>query len=636
MSSTKTARRGAELRGAGIAVQIGIEANGIHGLRVESLLNRQTVDLPEAFTVTMRDGTVLRSSELHTVKPLAVEAIQGRPEARVAAERVAGRRACTELSEPKLGASFRWCLTMREGGDYFRQTLTIGAGSADVPIEVVRLLEFRDAGVKVSGTVKGSPLVSDGMYFGFEHPLSTSEVKDGVATAEIHRVLPLRAGQSVTYSSVMGVAAEGQLRRAFLKYLEAERPRAYQPFLHYNSWYDLGFGNDFDETGALDRVKAFGTELVQKRHVQLDSFLFDDGWDDPKTLWGFNKGFPDGFTKVAEAAKSYHSGIGVWFSPWGGYGKKKQARVAYGKEQGYEIVSDGFALSGQKYYRRFEQMCLEMVTKYGVNQFKFDGTGNADRVFPGSEFDSDFDAAIHLIGKVREQNPAVYINLTTGTYPSPFWLLYADSIWRGGEDDDRAGVGTERQRWITYRDADTYEHIVQGGPLFPLNSLMLHGLIYAQQAKTLSTDPGGDFGSEVRSYFGSGTQLQEMYVTPSLLKERDWDELAKAAKWARERSGILEDTHWLGGDPGKLEVYGWAAWSRQGWVVTLRNPSDKAQDFVLHLGEALELPEGAAASSVATRPFEADAAPVKIGAKEPFAVHLGPFAVVTLESVGVR
>ena len=51
-----------------------------------------------------------------------------------------------------------------------------------------------------------------------------------------------------------------------------------------------------------------------------------------------------------------------------------------------------------------------MIAKYGVNQFKFDGTGNANEVIKGSEFDSDFDAAIHLIGELRAKKPDIYIN----------------------------------------------------------------------------------------------------------------------------------------------------------------------------------------------------------------------------------
>ena len=33
---------------------------------------------------------------------------------------------------------------------------------------------------------------------------------------------------------------------------------------------------------------------------------------------------------------------------------------------------------------------LNMIREYGVNQFKFDGTGNVDSVVPGSRFDSRF------------------------------------------------------------------------------------------------------------------------------------------------------------------------------------------------------------------------------------------------------
>ena len=198
------------------------------------------------------------------------------------------------------------------------------------------------------------------------------------------------------------------MRRAFLAYIEAERPRPYQPFLHYNSWYDLGYENRFGETGAIDRVNAFGQQLVLNRHVQLDSYLFDDGWDNPKSLWGFNSGFPHGFTKTGETAAKYKAGIGVWLSPWGGYAEQKDQRIAFGRAHGYEILNNGFALSGPKYYDLFQQTCLQMIDKYHVNQFKFDGTGNVDRVFPGSAFDSDFDAAIH---PHRTPSPAEALHL---------------------------------------------------------------------------------------------------------------------------------------------------------------------------------------------------------------------------------
>jgi hypothetical protein len=276
---------------------------------------------------------------------------------------------------------------------------------------------------------------------------------------------------------------------------------------------------------------------------------------------------------------------------------------------------------------------MDLVDRNGINQFKFDGTGNADSVFPGSRFDSDFAAAIQLIGDIRKDKPNTFINLTTGTYPSPFWLRYADTIWRDGEDDSETGVGSTRERWITYRDQQTYQNIVIKGPLFPLNSLMLHGIIYAKENRKLNTDPGHDFANEVHSYFGTGTELQELYITPSLLSTQDWDTLAEAAKWSRANADVLRDTHWIGGDPGRLNVYGWASWSPGNAIITLRNPDAKPQLAVIDLQRQLELPANAARRFSAHSPWQADAGKpsLALDADHPQTITLAPFEVLTLE-----
>jgi hypothetical protein len=565
-------------------------AAGEPELRLRDLRADQTLKIPELFSITLSNGATLQPSGL-------------RWDSNPTTASRSGTQTCAELSDERTGAHFHWCLIDHRDRDYMREQLTIEAGALDLPISQVRLIEVNDPGAHVIGKVKGSPIADSHVFYGFEHPLSWSRVAGGIAESGITRQLPLRAHRSVTYSAVFGTYPPGQLRRAFVAYIEAERPRPYSPFLNYNTWYDIGNENRYSEAGALSRIQAFGKELVTRRGVKVDAFVFDDGWDNPKSFWNFDSGFPDGFTRVARAAAAYHAGIGVWLSPWGGYEQQKIERIAYGKAHSYEIINGGYALSGPKYFRNFSTICSRMIDQYHVNLFKFDGTGNADRVVPGSAFDSDFAAAIHLIHQVRGQSPGIFINLTTGTYPSPFWLLYADSIWRGGDDHSFAGVGSQRQRWITYRDEQTYRNIVVAGPLFPLNSLMLHGMIYASQAQGLSTDPGDDFPDEVLSYFGSGTQLQEMYVTPSLLTQADWDILARAARWSRANAAILEDTHWIGGDPGKLQVYGWAAWSPKGWILTLRNPSDHVQTYSLDLKSALELPEESAKSYGVEQPF---------------------------------
>jgi hypothetical protein len=324
----------------------------------------------------------------------------------------------------------------------------------------------------------------------------------------------------------------------------------------------------------------------------------------------------------------------VWLSPWGGYAKARQERLEYAKQNNFEINADGLALSGPVYYKRFREVCLNMVRDYGVNQFKFDGTGSSSDVIPGSQFGSDFAAAIALIDDLRAAEPDLYVNLTTGTYPSPFWLRYADSTWRGGDDHSFSGVGTSRQQWITYRDADTFRNVVAKGPLYPLNSLMLHGIIFAKRAHNLDSDPGDDFSAEVRSYFGTGTQCQEMYITHSLLADKHWDVLAECAKWSRQNADVLADTHWVGGDPNLLEAYGWAAWSQRKAILTLRNPSDRPQTIEIDPELAFELPQGSPSKLRMKSPWQdaANSGTTDLRSGRATEIKLAPFQVMTLET----
>ena len=640
-----------QLENAAIRAAFTVRDGHLRGLRVDDKLHSHAIDLDQEFTLGMADGATVRATDMRVEGAPVTEDLQPAASATRAAEQVAGKRICANLVADTLPAHVQWCLVLRDGSRYMRQTLTVRADDGAVPIKEIALLEFHDQAARVSGTVAGSSVVDASTFFGFEHPLAKSEVHDGAVKMLLTRVLPLQSHQAITYSSVIGVSDPAQMRRSFLAYLERERVHPYRTFLTYNSWYDLGYGERYDEAGALNRVNAFGEELVRRRGVTLDSFLFDDGWDNARSLWQFDAGFPNGFTRVGEAAGKYQAGIGVWLSPWGGYDVAKKQRIAYGREHGYEIVKDGYALSGPRYYQAFEQTCLEMMAKYRVNQFKFDGTGNADQVFPGSAYDSDFDAAIHLIDRLRQQEPSIFINLTTGTYPSPWWLEYADSIWRGGEDHAFAGVGDWRQKWITYRDAQTYKHIVQAGPLFPLNSLMLHGIVKAREAEHLGAGPGSakgpdagsdpegaaadkDFAEEAWSLFGSGTDMQELYITPSLMNTANWDVLAEAAKWARRNSAVLRDTHWIGGDPGALAIYGWAAWTPEMGTITLRNPSDHPQTFKLDAQAAFELPTGSPRSfrmvSIGSERSAKLPAALRVGVPE--TITLAPFEVITLEA----
>ncbi|WP_175772636.1 enterotoxin [Paraburkholderia phenazinium] len=594
---------------------------------------KRTLPIIAPFALWLADGTAVGLAELKVMAPVNETALAPNPRASRLAERIAGRRVSTTLTDAQGRLKVEWSVEQREGSRYLREQLAITALLRDEDIAVVSLLETRAAGAQASSELKGTPVIAGNFYLGFELPLAESHVDGERVRLTLQRALPLEQNRTLVYSAVAGVVRDGQLRRDFATYLERERAHPYRPFLHYNSWGDIGYLTPYTQEQALERIEAIGRELHDARGVQVDSFLFDDGWDDLSGGWHFSKDFPQGFVALRNAAARYGAAPGVWLSPWGGYGAPKHERVTRGRAAGYEVIDNGLALSGPRYYRRFHEVVMALLDDDGVNQFKFDGTGNADRVFPGSLFDSDWDAAIQLIEHIRAAKPDTFINLTTGTHPSPFWLRYADSIWRGGKDDDLAGTGTHRERWITYRDAQTYRNVVLRSPLFPLNSLMLHGILYAQCNPRLNTATGDDFANEVRSYFGSGTQLQELYITPALLTQYDWDVLADAAIWARENGDVLRDSHWIGGVPDRQEVYGWAAWAPHKAIVTLRNPDSRAQRFVLDLRRQLELPAVAVGRFDSRSIWREGASdiPAVLNADLTQEVQLAPFEVLTLE-----
>ena len=629
------------LSNAGLRLQLAAQGASLKPVELKNQFTQNTQALRgELFEVTLGGGRTDRktiaASQFQLDGPVSCKPIAALPLAARAAERRAGVALVARFKDPQSGLAVDWQATLREGTNYVREQFSFES-RAVLDLAAVKLISLQLEQASVVGDTAGSPLASADNFFGFEHPMSQAQVLDGRASAWLARALPLRKGVAAQYSAVIGVAPAGQLRRGFQAYLENERATPFRTFLHYNSWYDIGFFTPYTQEEAVGVINAYADKLVRQRGVMMDSFLFDDGWDDQAKLWQFSKFFPQGFTPVREAAEKIGAEPGVWLSPWGGYGEPRERRLNTAKAGGYELDAQGLALSGKKYYGLFHERTVSLLKTYGINQFKLDGTGSPDKVTAGSDFDSDFAAAMALIEDLRAIKPDLFINLTTGTWPSPFWLRTADSIWRSAEDHAFAGVGSNRQRWITYRDSSTYGGIVRRGPLFPLNSLMLHGMIYSRKAEGLNTDPFHDFADEVLSYFATGTGLQEMYISPDLLNEGDWNTLAASAKWARANALTLRDSHWIGGDPARLEVYGWASWSPGRAIVTLRNPSDKPQQYLIDIERALELPRGEPTDWMATPALLGSASgsgapsPLLLRAGVPQQVQLKPFQVLVWE-----
>lgn len=569
----------------------------------------------ELFKVLLGDGKTITASEMK-LEDVKMVTLAENPSAATASLRYAGKALEARFTYKEL--SIVWRAVLRNGSHYLRTEMDIQAAK-DLPMEGIVAMNYLVAknsaytAPEVVGNTRGAILASNHIFAGLETPMGLNSSKDEGNATHIEglwrRNTTLKAGKTWNISSVVGLVAPKQLRRSFLAYSERERAVAWRPYPVYISWYELNIdrnnaqapsykGNMTVEQCA-DVVSHWKTHFYDKYHMAPKAFVWDDGWDQYGT-WTFNPNFPNGFDEPANEAKKMGTGIGAWLGPVGGYGQSGEYRRAYWRSKG------GMQLSNEDYYNFFIRCCTNMIDRYDFRFFKFDGiSAQASAIGPdeGTRGEENAEAIISIERAVRQKRPDIFLNTTVGTWASPFWFHFTDAVWRQEGDYGEAGdQGTDRERWITYRDRLVYQNFIQRSPVCPINTLMTHGFILSRWGAVSKNMDYDGIVREMRCAFACGSGMVELYNDYKLMDEiKDnqgnagalWKDLAECIKWQQEQADVLPDAHWVGGNPWdgkKANVYGWAAWNGKKSVLTLRNPSTSAQTFTTTLREALDIP----------------------------------------------
>ena len=569
----------------------------------------------ELFKVLLGDGKTITASEMK-LEDVKMATLAENPSAATASLRYAGKALEARFTYEEL--SIVWRAVLRNGSHYLRTEMDIQAAK-DLPMKGIVAMNYLVAknsaytAPEVVGNTRGAILASNHIFAGLETPMGLNSCKDEGNATHIEglwrRNTTLKAGKTWNISSVVGLVAPNQLRRSFLAYSERERAVAWRPYPVYISWYELNIdrnnaqapsykGNMTVEQCA-DVVSHWKTHFYDKYQMAPKAFVWDDGWDQYGT-WAFNPNFPNGFDEPANEAKKMGTGIGAWLGPVGGYGQSGEYRRAYWRSKG------GMQLSNEDYYNFFIRCCTNMIDRYDFRFFKFDGiSAQASAVGPdeGTRGEENAEAIISIERAVRQKRPDIFLNTTVGTWASPFWFHFTDAVWRQEGDYGEAGdQGTDRERWITYRDRLVYQNFIQRSPVCPINTLMTHGFILSRWGAVSKNMDYDGIVREMRCAFACGSGMVELYNDYKLMDEiKDnqgnagalWKDLAECIKWQQEQADVLPDAHWVGGNPWdgkKANVYGWAAWNGKKSVLTLRNPSASAQTFTTTLREALDIP----------------------------------------------
>jgi len=416
---------------------------------------------------------------------------------------------------------------------------------------------------------------------------------------------------------VMGVTPEPYVKKWFFDYVKTIRVAPAEPYSLYNSWYDLRSADYpkvpkdavMNQKNVLRIWDEIRTNMIEKYNIHLNAFVLDDGWDVYQSDWQLRKKqFPNGLKPISDTLAKSGTALGIWFGPVGGYSFKKE-RVKWMYEHGYEVtgntktfVSANLCLAGKKYSKLFRKRVTDFVKNDDVGYFKWDGIQ-----FACSEPGHGHPVGIHsrravmesVIEKckaVRAINPDVYINVTSGTWLSPWWVQYANQIWMDAADYAFADVPSisRRDNAMTYRDYALFDDFHIRKFWFPVSNLMTHGIIKGRLENISKEEPIDKFTNNTVLYFARGVSMWEFYISPDELTDAEWNALSQSVKWAKDRFEFLANTFMVGDNQAVGNTYGYVHFKGNKGVIAVRNPKIENDRLTVTLDPEYGLDEKAA------------------------------------------
>lgn len=445
----------------------------------------------------------------------------------------------------------------------------------------------------------GQPVFGPGIFMGVEFPAAINKVLDNDVVGLGAYIQKSLSGSWIdTRTAVIGVSAEDNVEEAFMSYIKDIRNSPAKPRIVYNTWYDI---QDMNETNMLQRVVDFKTYFKDPFNFNPDIFLLDDGWDNTHSLWEIDSvKFPHGFTSIVENLQSLGINFGLWVSPFGGYDIHQKERISAARKNGYEITDhDQYCIAGKKYREAFKKCFVNYVKQYKIKFFKLDGILNicnrSDHGhLPGQPSRAALtDAYLEIMHALKEADPEVCLNITSGFWLSPWWLQYVDMGYPGGFDwwYTRAVPSiSKRDASTVFRDKVLYDKFTGHQYMYPVSDLMLIGLIKGQlnmlggYQETLR-----EWCNEVTLMLMRGYFCWELYITPSILSYDERSFMVKALQWGKENADLLSNTKLFLGDPYKREISGYAHCKDDYGVIGLRNPFIDSQIALIPLDHSIGL-----------------------------------------------
>ncbi|UCD27888.1 MAG: hypothetical protein JSV03_12390 [Planctomycetota bacterium] len=481
-------------------------------------------------------------------------------------------------------------------------------------LQTIKPSQWGEINIPHSEKFSSYPIFLNGFFMGIEFPVSTTRSGKGQIILAYRPGLPMETGKWYeTRKAVYGIAKKGREKQAFQQYITAHRPPPKGVHINYNSWWTSPV--PYSEADILKLMNTLDEKLYQAHGVSFDSFCIDMGWAEEKSVWAIKKKlFPEGFTKIKQAAAKMNCNLGLWISPTSVYtGRPGAMNNNWAEQQGYETFQSSYApprlkgikircpcLAGKRYREALQDRLVGMVKDNGVRQIKFDGymftcSSSGHGHAPGSlSADAVADGIISVFQAVHRASSEVWIETTCfGWNPSPWWLFHVNSVIGAFGTDSpygRVPAPIYRESYTTARDFFNFQGAAQTA--CPIWAQEVLGIIH-QSPEPLMND--------AVMVVMRGHMFMSAYINPGYMSETRWQKFAKLVKWFRRNAHVLSHTQpllpksWFEGNIPKLtnqapmprEPYGYAHGNKKVSLVAIRNPWIKPQFFDLKLDEIL-------------------------------------------------
>lgn len=553
-----------------------------------------------------------------------------------------GKRADIYLS----GATLQliYSISINNNSPVSRIDLKVSAFSQQYPfLEKLSVLKIRFKGMGGVLGGFGQPVYGRDLFIGVEFPAAYAQVKNE-DNVECWHYVAQNISQTVYYHAhtvAVGATRFARVQKAFFAYIKSLRPRPDDPFVLYNTWYDV---RNFNYKSLLNTIQSFKKILVDRYGLKLDAFVLDDGWDNVHSVWEIDRQkLPQGFTPLRNALAKMHSALGLWISPWNGYDQARDKRVKWAQAHGFKTSAGRhLCLGDTAYYNIFKQKVLQYQKQAHLSFYKIDGFLSICNETTHNHLPGIYSRElltrrfIEILTALRRQNPNIFIDITVGTWLSPYWLHWADAVWMTGADyghADDVPAFSERDKAITFRDFTLYKDFVSHRYQFPLTNVMTHGIIKGKLNLLGGKDETlQNWMDNAVMYFSRGVMMWELYLSPQVLSPKEWDVLATVMKWANARIPQLQSTKFIGGNPYKRQIYGYVHQGKDQTLIILRNPFVRPQTVSLTLNELFAANESANYVVDQEYPQQMRLSQI-VKSAQPLTVHLQGYEVQVLRCV---